>query len=102
VAPTALGLRLVPTSPQLAKQYGVEGARGVMVAGVTQGSAAEAAGLQRGDLIERVGQRVVNTPQEVTQAVRGILDRQTDDTKRVALLVNRKGERTYVTVTTEQ
>lgn len=97
-----MGLRLQAITPALAKQFGVEGSRGVVVTAVADGSAAQTAGLQRGDVIERVGQRVVTTPDEAKAAIQRILDRQADDTKSVALLVNRKGTRNYVSVVQEK
>jgi serine protease Do len=101
-SPTALGLRLRALTPELAREFGVEGSRGVLVTGVVEGSPAAEVGLRRGDVVERVGQRTVTTPQEMQNAVNGILNRQSGDSKRVALYVNRKGERSYVTVTTEK
>jgi serine protease Do len=98
-APGALGLSLQALTPQLAKQFGVEGSTGVLVSRVVDGSDAEAAGLQRGDVIERVGQVVVTTPQDATRRITSILNRQTGETKRIALFVNRKGTRSYITVT---
>ncbi|HEX8550096.1 MAG TPA: Do family serine endopeptidase [Abditibacteriaceae bacterium] len=94
-----MGLKLQSLTPATAKQFGVEGSRGVLVTGVGENSAAAAAGLQRGDVIERVGQRVVTTPAEAKAAIDRIINRQTEDTKSVALLVNRKGTRNYVSVT---
>jgi len=97
-----MGMRLQAMTPALAKQFGVEGSNGVVITAVADGSAAQAAGLQRGDVIERVGQRVVTTPAEAKTAIQRILDRQTDDTKSVALLVNRKGVRNFITVSQEK
>lgn len=99
--PGALGLNLAPLTPSAAKQFGVDGAKGVLIARVTPGSPAEAAGLQRGDVIERVGQKPVTTPADTTASINRILGLQKDDSKRVALLINRKGERSYISVTTE-
>jgi len=101
-SPTALGLRLRALTPELAREFGVEGSRGVLVTGVVEGSPAAEVGLRRGDVIERVGQTTVTTPQAMQSAVNSILSRQSGDTKRVALYVNRKGERSYITVTTEK
>ena len=101
VKPNAMGLSLVPLTPAGAKQFGVDGSKGVLVAKVVDGSPADEAGLQRGDVIERIGQKVVTTPAEVTAAIKAILDAQKDDEKRVALLVNRKGEKSYISITTD-
>ena len=93
---TALGLRLAPLTPTLKNQLGLSAARGLVVLGVTNGSAAEQAGLQRGDVIERVGQKSVATVADFTASVNAILKMQTDDSKSVALLVNRKGDKTFI------
>jgi len=102
-APTTslFGLKLVPVTPALAKQFGLGSATtGVLVTGVAEGSEAENAGLQRGDLIEKVGQKSVVGVNDFTATVRSILNRYApDDQKQVSLLVNRKGEKTFVTVT---
>ena len=104
VAPssTALGLRLAPLTPTLKGQLGLTAARGLVVLGVGQGTPAEQAGLQRGDVIERVGQKLIASVPEFTASVNAILKRQSDDSKSVALLVNRKGDKTFVTVTLGQ
>jgi serine protease Do len=95
----ALGLRVTPLTPDLARRYGIQGNGGVVIAEVVSGSAAASAGLRPGDVIERVGQTAVSTPQELQTAVGGILGKQTGKDKRVALYVNRGGERQFIIVT---
>ncbi|HVF85233.1 MAG TPA: Do family serine endopeptidase [Abditibacteriaceae bacterium] len=104
VAPssTALGLRIAPLTPTLKQQLGLTATRGLVVLGVTDGSPAEQAGIQRGDVVERVGQKPVTTVADFTASVNAILRRQTEDSKSVALLVNRKGDKTFVTVSPGQ
>jgi serine protease Do len=97
-APTTLGLRLAPVTPDLTRRYGIKAATGAAVMGVEEGSPAAAAGLRPGDVIERVGQTTVAAPQEVQAAVKGILGKQPGDSKSVALYVNRGGERQFVIV----
>jgi S1-C subfamily serine protease len=70
----------------------------LLVVGVEDGSEAANAGIQPGDIIERVGQSPVTTTEELQAAVSSILNRQTGDDKTVALYVNRKGERSFVIV----
>ena len=96
--PTALGLRLTPLTPDLARRYGSKVSRGVVVAGVQDGSPAMAAGLRPGDILQRVGQTAVSTPQEVKAAVDKILNRQSGEDKSIALYVNRPGESRFVIV----
>jgi serine protease Do len=97
-APTALGLRLRALTPDLAARFGLkENSKGVVVLDESDDSPAAEAGVQAGDIIERVGQTPVSTPQEVQAAIKSILDLQTED-KGVALYINRKGDRRFVIV----
>ena len=99
---TPLGFRLGAVTPSLAQQFNLPaGASGALVLGVTENSAAARAGMQAGDLIRRVGQKTVTTPDEVTAAVRDILASQPggSDGKSVALYVTRGSESQYVIVT---
>ena len=105
VAPssTALGLlRIAPLTPTLKRQLGLTATRGLVVLDVVKGSPAEQAGIERGDVIERVGQKSVATVADFTSSVNAILKRQTEDSKSVALLVNRKGDKTFVMVSPGQ
>jgi serine protease Do len=95
----ALGIRLAPLTADLAGQLGVDtSTRGVVVAGVVAGSPAQQAGIQTGDIVERVGQTPVATPEALKSAVSGILGREAAGDKTVALFINRRGERKYIIV----
>ena len=102
-APTAsaFGLTLKPMTPALAKQFGFTIApKGLVVTVVAVDSPAAQAGLQRGDVVERVGQKPIASVEDFTKTVQSILGRYgADDQKQVALLVNRKGQKTFVIVT---
>ncbi len=104
VAPSsmALGLRLAPLTPTLRQQLGLTAKGGLVVLNVVKGSPAEQAGIQRGDVIERVGQKSVATVADFTSSVNAIFKRQTEDSKSVALLINRKGDKTFVMVSPGQ
>lgn len=99
--PTALGVRLAELTTQLRSRYRIEAERGVIVTAVAEDSPAGRVGLRPGDVIERVGQTPVRTPAEVQEAVQSITGRQSGDNKRVALYVNRAGERRFVVVNME-
>ena len=78
--PVALGVRLAPVTPELARRSGLPAnSRGVLIVGMQSGSPAARAGLRPGDLVERVGQTAVTTPQQVQAEVKRILGRQSDD-----------------------
>ncbi|RJS92113.1 Do family serine endopeptidase [Salinisphaera sp. Q1T1-3] len=84
------GLTLAPLRDDERKRLGIE-AHGVIVGGVT-GGPARAAGLQAGDVILSAGDRAVDKPADVIQALRRAEGP-------VALLVVREGNRRYLTIT---
>jgi serine protease Do len=95
-----LGVQIGPLTPEIAKQAGIPATvKGVFIGGVQPGSPAADAGLQPGDIISRVGQTTVNTPEELRNALKRILDAQTGDEKKVALYVNRRGQGNYIVAT---
>ncbi|WP_439594584.1 Do family serine endopeptidase [Falsiroseomonas sp.] len=75
--PGSLGLRLAPrgsasaggNSKGGAQAQRQDAAQGVQVAAVDPGSVAEARGMRAGDIILRAGDRLVNSPRDVTEAV---------------------------------
>lgn len=82
-----LGLRLQELSAELAEQFGYKGQSGVLVTEVEPGSAAERAGIKRGDLIQEVNRNEVTTPAEIRKAV--------EENKRdTILMLVRQGEAT--------
>jgi serine protease Do len=82
--------------PAVARQLGVGSAGGVIVSGVDEGSAADAAGLQQGDLILELNRHHVNnlaTYQRLVESIRP---------KDIALLlINRQGTMAYIPIATE-
>ncbi|WP_437229326.1 Do family serine endopeptidase [Planctomicrobium sp. SH661] len=65
-----LGLEISSIDSQLAEQLGIEkGIKGVVVRNVKGGSPAEEAGLQAGDVIQRVGTQNVSNPDDFSAAV---------------------------------
>ncbi len=56
-----LGLAVQKLTPEIAEELGLERTEGVVVTGVTPGSAADDAGLQRGDVIAEVNRHPVRT-----------------------------------------
>lgn len=100
--PDALGLQVRPLTPELANSMGLKQTKGLVVMNVEDGSAAEAGGIQRGDVIERIGQAPVTTVAEMRAAIQKILGQQTGEDKSVALYINRNGTRSYVIVKVEK
>ena len=60
-----LGLSVQSLTPQQAREFEVQTDGGVVITNVTQGSVAEDAGLQRGDVIIEVNRTAVRTPQDL-------------------------------------
>jgi serine protease Do len=84
-----LGLRLLTITPQLASNYGLERKRGLLIVQVGQGSAADEAGLQPGDIIVEADQQSTHT---VAAFMRIVSLRVTDS---ALLLVDHGGHTIY-------
>ena len=93
-APSALqGLSVGNLTPSIAEQLKLKpGTKGVIVSGVTPGSPADDAGLQRGDVIEEVARNPVANVREFQAAV------EKTNSDSVLLLVNRGGNPLFVVV----
>jgi serine protease Do len=63
-----LGATVMSLEPQLASYFGTDG--GALITSVTDGSPAATAGLKAGDVIVRVGNRSVDAPADVADAIR--------------------------------
>jgi len=90
-----LGVEAEALDGQLAQYFGVK--QGVLVRSVSKGSAADKAGLKAGDVITKVDQTTVDTPRELTEAVRAERNR-----KSVPLYLMREKKETMVTVTLDE
>ena len=83
-----LGITVVPLTSEIASQLGLgRGEQGVAVAAVDPAGAAADAGIEKGDVIQKVNGRPVHTAEEV----RGAIGEPTD--RPMLLLVNRRGHR---------
>lgn len=88
-----LGLTLQPVTPQIARQFGIEGdVEGMIVTGVDQGGAAAEAGITRGDIILEINRQPVNSADAVQSALGNA------GGKPILLLVSRRGQTIYLTV----
>ncbi len=92
------GLKLSNLTPQVARALGIKATKGVAVTNVVNDSPADLAGLQRGDIIERVGTTPVSGVSDFGTSVTSILNRQTGEGKKVALYVNRGGQSNLVII----
>ncbi|HLJ64528.1 MAG TPA: DegQ family serine endoprotease [Stellaceae bacterium] len=91
----ALGLKLAPLDQQWRQRLSLnEHAKGVVVAGIAEGSPLANAGIEPGDVIESINQQPVATPHEVANLLK-----EKSAQKTMLLLVNRHGVHEYVAVT---
>jgi serine protease Do len=67
-----LGVYIQEVTPEIAEQFELEKAEGVLIGDVIKDSPAEEAGLVRGDVILSVNNKEVNTPQELQDAIRNL------------------------------
>ena len=88
-----LGLTLQPVTPQIARQFGIEGeAEGMVVTGVDASGLAAEAGIARGDIILEINRQTVNSAEAVQSAL------ESSAGKPVLLLISRRGQTIYLTV----
>lgn len=89
-----LGLSLQPLTPEMAKQLNIPAeTEGLVVTEVDPNGAAAEEGIVRGDVIMEINRRSVTTIDDVQSA----LDKSGD--KPILLLISRKGQTIYLTVT---
>ena len=87
------GLHVENLTPEIAQQLGLQpGTAGVVITDVDQSSAAAAAGIQHGDVIEEVNRKPVHNVEEFRQALAGRANQP------VLLLIDRAGNTLFVVV----
>jgi serine protease Do len=72
-----IGVALGALDDNVRAQINYQGKTGVVVSGVYQGTPADQAGLQAGDVITSIDGKAVNSPDELTKAIRGLKPGQT-------------------------
>jgi serine protease Do len=88
-----LGVYIQQVTPEIAEQFDLEEAEGVLVGDVIEDSPAEEAGLARGDVIIAVNKVSVNTPQELQDTIRAL-----EIGEEAELTVKRNGEESIFVV----
>ena len=90
---TALGIGVVPLTPELASELGLRrGIQGVVIQSIDPGSPADEAGLQTGDVIQEVNRQPVKTVAGFTAAL------QQSGARPALVLVKRRSNVIYVTL----
>jgi serine protease Do len=92
-----LGLRVANVTPEIANQLGLPKAEGVVIQAVEIGSAAQDAGLQKGDVILEVNRQKIKDENDYQEAMEKITPDQG-----VVLLVNRGGTTFFVPLAEEK
>jgi Do/DeqQ family serine protease len=88
-----LGLSLQQVTPEIAKQLGLSsGSEGLLVTAVDPNGPAADAGIARGDVLLEINRTAVNSTNDVQSAL------QQSGSKPILLLVSRKGQTIYLTV----
>jgi serine protease Do len=91
-----LGVYLSELTPEVRQQYRIgKEIEGVLVAGVQQGSPAEKAGIEAGQVINMVGQQTVKSPQDVIFQVKQAADEKKPS---VLLMLIQNGMQRFVAV----
>ena len=67
-----LGVYIQKVTPEIAEQFNLSEAKGVLVGQVIEESPAEESGIERGDIIIKVNDEEVNSPQELQEKIRSI------------------------------
>lgn len=71
-----LGIEVRELTPEIAKKYGYEEDKGVLIVKVIPGSPAEWAGLQRGDLLLQIGTMDINNMDDYRGALKEVSDKE--------------------------
>ena len=91
-----LGLQLAALTAETRERFNVaKDSSGVLVAGVERGSAASKAGIRPGSVINMVGQKAVETPDEVIKHVRDAAEKKQSA---VLLRIEYRGQNRFVAV----
>jgi serine protease Do len=92
------GISVQDLTPDIAQQLSLpKNTKGVVIADVQSGSAAQDAGLQRGDVIQEIDRQTVHNTRDYTRIASKIGKDQS-----VLLLINRNGDTIYVALSPEQ
>ncbi|MFH0931844.1 MAG: DegQ family serine endoprotease [Candidatus Zixiibacteriota bacterium] len=92
-----LGLQVETATEELATQFRVKFAKGVIVTGVEPGSKAEEGKIQAGDIILEIDKKTIQDKEDYNKIVKGLENRK----KAMAFLISRNGNTIYLAVKPE-
>lgn len=92
-----LGVYMQPVTEDLANYFGLEKTEGVLISAIAEGSPAQKAGLQRGDIVLEYNKKKVNDPDTLKDEVL-----KTKIGEKVVLLLFRNGNTQYIPITVEE
>jgi len=84
-------------TPEMAKNYGLSRTSGVVIVRVEEGSPADDAGLDPGDIIVEIDQKPVKNIEELNNLLAGVKERQ-----HLLFLIDRGGTTIFVTLTVKK
>ncbi len=90
-----LGITMLSVTSDLAKEYGLERIRGVYIEEIIRGSAAEKAGLKKGDVITAVNEVQVNSGAEIQEQISRF---RPNDKVRIDYVRNKKADNVTVSL----
>jgi len=93
--PARLGVQLQDLTPDVRARFGIEASEGVLVTNVERGSPASRAGIRPGQVITMVGQKPVESPSDVAEAVEQAAEAGRPS---VLLMLEQRGARRFVAV----
>jgi serine protease Do len=88
-----VGLTVQDITPELARRFGIENTQGVLVTSVDDGSPADDAGLQEGDIIRQIDQKPVANAAAFEKLMKKVKQE-----KSILFLVERGGNRMFLVV----
>ncbi len=89
-----LGVNILDLDSELARKHNIDRIEGVYVSGIMENSAAQAAGIKEGDVILRIDDVRVNSPQELQEQIARYRPKD-----RVAILIKRDGKTQQIMAT---
>ena len=93
---TKFGLSVQELTPEIAKQLGYSGDKGVVISDVEPGSPAAEAGLRRGDLIKEINRNPIESLDDYNQTMASV------EKDKSFLVLIRRGENTLYVVVSEE